>query len=47
MPDLDTYGHLIPGANRAAADKLDNVPLQPAQPKPFQAINRDVRSSVE
>jgi len=47
MPDVDTYGHLIPGANRAAADKLDDMPLQPAQPKPFQAINRDVGSCVE
>lgn len=40
---VDTYGHLIPGANRAAVDRLDDRlddgPLQPyatpAQPEPF------------
>jgi hypothetical protein len=37
---VDTYGHLIPGANRAAVDRLDDeVPTQPdatqAQPEPF------------
>lgn len=27
---VDTYGHLIPGANRAAVDRLDDLPtLQP------------------
>ena len=36
----DTYGHLIPGANRAAVDRLDDdVPTQldatQAQPEPF------------
>ena len=35
---VDTYGHLIPGANRAAVDRLDDAP-QPdatqAQPEPF------------
>ena len=35
---VDTYGHLIPGANRAAVDRLDDdVPTQPdatqAQPE--------------
>ena len=25
---VDTYGHLIPGANRAAVDRLDEVPTQ-------------------
>lgn len=27
---VDTYGHLIPGANRAAVDRLDDAPAQPA-----------------
>jgi integrase len=27
---VDTYGHPIAGANRAAVDKLDDVPAQPA-----------------
>jgi hypothetical protein len=35
---VDTYGHLIPGANRAAVDRLDET-TQPdatqAQPEPF------------
>lgn len=25
---VDTYGHLIPGANRAAVDRLDDEPMQ-------------------
>ena len=38
---VDTYGHLIPGANRAAVDRLDDeVPIQPdatqAQPEPCE-----------
>jgi integrase len=36
---VDTYGHLIPGANRAAVDRLDDDATQPdatkAQPEPF------------
>jgi hypothetical protein len=36
---VDTYGHLIPSANRPAADRLDDAPMQPtapqAQPEPF------------
>jgi hypothetical protein len=36
---VDTYGHLIPGANRAAVDRLDDVGMRPsatqAQPEPF------------
>jgi integrase len=35
---VDTYGHLIPGANRIAMDGLDDAPTQPdatpAQPRP-------------
>ena len=38
---VDTYGHLIPGANRAAVDRLDDVPAQLsatlAQPEPYDA----------
>ena len=38
---VDTYGHLIPGANRAAVEKLDDAPAQPAatpaQPKAVSA----------
>jgi len=36
---VDTSGHLIPGANRAAVDRLDNDATQSdatqAQPEPF------------
>jgi hypothetical protein len=32
---VDTYGHLIPGVNRAAVDRLDDAPMQPRQPEPF------------
>jgi hypothetical protein len=35
---VDTYGHLIPGANRAAVDRLDDADTQSsatqAQPEP-------------
>jgi integrase len=38
---VDTYGHLIPGANRGAVDRLDDAPTQlaatQAQPEPFDA----------
>ena len=27
---VDTYGHLIPGANRAAVDRLDDVSTHPS-----------------
>jgi integrase len=34
---VDTYGHLVPGANKGAADRLDSILAQPnasqAQPK--------------
>ena len=37
---VDTYGHLIPGANRGAVDRLDDAWTQPdatqAQPQPHQ-----------
>src|SRR5262245_4821188 len=36
---VDTYCHLIPGANRGTVDRLDDAPVQldatPAQPDPF------------
>jgi hypothetical protein len=36
---VDTYGRLIPGANRGAVDRLDDIPTQPAatraQPEVF------------
>ncbi len=36
---VDTYGHLIPGANRGAVDRLDDAPMHPnatpAQPEPY------------
>jgi hypothetical protein len=48
---VDTYGHLIPGANRAAVDKLDDVPAQPAatpaQPEAASADQRDRASCLE
>ena len=25
---VDIYGHLVPGANRSAVDRLDDVPVQ-------------------
>jgi hypothetical protein len=44
---VDTYGQLIPGANRAAVDKLDDLPAQPtaspAQPETASADQRDRR----
>lgn len=30
---VDTYGHLIPGANRAAADRLSAIVLNPPKAK--------------
>ena len=46
---VDTYGHLIPGANRAAVDKLDDVPAQPtatpAQPEAVSAAQSKRRKS--
>ena len=46
---VDTYGHLVPGGNRAAVDRLDDeVPAQPpttqAQPEPGQAPRRSLVS---
>jgi hypothetical protein len=44
---VDTYGHLIPGANRAAVDRLDDdVPTQldAAQAQP-QAFDDDVAAA--
>ena len=39
---VDTYGHLIPGANRAAMDKLDDTPAQPsATPAQPEAVSGD------
>jgi integrase len=39
---VDTYGHLIPGANRAAVDKLDDAPTQPnATPAQPEAVFAD------
>jgi hypothetical protein len=44
---MDTYGHLIPGANRAAVDRLDDAPMQPnatqAQPEPTRSRCRSPR----
>ena len=41
---VDTYGHLIPGANRAAVDKLDDVTAQPdATPAQPEAVSTDQR----
>ena len=44
---VDTHGHLIPGANRAAVDKLDDVPVQPsatpAQPEGASADQSERR----
>ena len=34
---VDTYGHLIPGANRAAADRLSATILKPVQAESKQA----------
>jgi hypothetical protein len=41
---VDTHGHLIPGANRAAMDKLDDVPTQPFAPP--RATSGDFRRST-
>jgi len=41
---VDTYGHPIPGANREAVDKLDDVPTQPnATPAQPEAVSADRR----
>ena len=41
---VDTYGHLIPGANRAAVDRLDDVPARPpATPAQPEAVSADQR----
>src|SRR6478752_4808610 len=43
---VDTYGHLIPGANRGAVDRLDDAPTQlaatQAQPEPLDATSRSI-----
>ncbi len=42
---VDTYGHLIPGANRAAVDRLDDAPTHPsasqAHPEPEEGSAGD------
>jgi integrase len=47
---VDTYGHLIPGANRAAVDGLDDAPTHPAatqaQPQPQDAVAAEPESSL-
>ena len=48
---VDTYGHLIPGANRAAVDRLDDAPATqpsatPAQPADW-VEDEDASESVE
>lgn len=41
---VDVYGHLIPGANRAAVDRLDAVPdLNAAGP----AVDAKIASEVD
>jgi hypothetical protein len=30
---VDTYGHLIPGANRAAVDRLEDTPTHASAPQ--------------
>jgi len=44
---VDTYGHLVPGGNRAAVDRLDDVQpsATPAQPEALRAAARRVRKS--
>jgi hypothetical protein len=47
---VDTYGHLIPGANRAAVNGLDDRPARPdatqAQPEPQIATLVEERSPL-
>lgn len=31
---VDTYGHLVPGANREAVDRLDDLLEKPSEPAP-------------
>ena len=48
---VDTYGHLIPGANRAAVDGLDDAPAHPdatqVQPQPQKRIWSKSRSPLD
>ena len=48
---VTTYGHLIPGASRAAVDKLDDVPAQPMHPPRnrgrLQSISANAVSCLE
>ncbi len=38
MITVDTYGHLIPGANKQAVDRLDNLPVEQAPAASREAI---------
>ena len=48
---VDTYGHLVPGGNRAAVDRLDDEPTQPnatpAQPEGSDASEKVEKSAGE
>src|SRR5688572_18828291 len=46
---VDTYGHLIPGANRGAVDRLDDAaPMQPSatQARP-EALEDDIETNED
>jgi hypothetical protein len=36
---VDTYGHLIPGANVSFVDRLDEVPVEKAKTSPQQSAS--------
>jgi len=47
---VDTYGHLIPGANRAAVDRLEDTPTPASasqtHPQPFDAATLAERAEL-
>jgi len=38
---VDVYGHLMPGGNRAAVDRLDDVPTHPDASQAHQAADSE------
>jgi integrase len=43
---VDTYGHLVPGSNRSAVDKLDDVSTHPAAPPAHPENKKGLASSA-
>ncbi len=43
---VDTYGHLVPGSNRSAVDKLDDLSAHPVAPPAHPAEKKGLTSSA-